>query len=113
MKIQLALHGGIYGKLLLQPIETDDEKIAFPEDLLTFIESSAFQSYKEQAYNNNPVQLAKAKGIRTESETYRLTIFHTLRKTSDYSFPKSAFGIDANLKKLVDFIWSVAKPVQN
>ncbi|MCP4401995.1 MAG: hypothetical protein GY801_32435 [bacterium] len=111
MKIQLALSGGIYGNLLLQPIETSDKKIDFPEDLLKFIESPAFQSYKDQADKNDPNQPARARSTQTESETYRLTIFHTPRKASHYDFPKSAFEIDASLKKLVDFIWSTAKPV--
>ena len=111
MKIQLLLRGGIYGSLLLQPIETNNKKIAFPEDLLNYIESPAFQSYKGQADIDNPVQLAKAKAMQSERETYRLTLFHTPRKTSHFDFPKSALGFDARLKKLVDFIWSVAKPV--
>jgi len=112
MKIQLALYGGIYGKLLLEPIDTNDEKIAFPENLLAYIESSNFQSYKEKSNNNDPGELVKARGIQTESEIYRLTTFQPPEKNSHYNIPKSALGNDANLKKLVDFIWSVAKPVQ-
>ena len=113
MKIQLGLHGGIYGKLLLEPIETDDETIAFPEDLLIYIESTAFQSYKEHAGEKDTDALEKTRAVRSEGETYTLTIFHAPGEAGLYRFPKSTLEVDSNLERLTRFIWSAAKPVQN
>ena len=111
MKIQLELHGGLYGHLLLEPIETNDEKIAFPEDLLKVIETSAFQAYEATAKGDGG--LTHERGIRpqTEGENYCLTISHSAAEVNSYSIPKSILEQEPDLEKLVKFIWSVAKPV--
>lgn len=112
MKIYLSLEGGIYGILDLEPVDIFDEKLAFPEPLRQLVQSSALEAHKE-APGERATPDGSLRGQRTESEVYRLKIVHPDGKEANYAFSKSVTEQEADLKQLVDFIWSVAKPIPN
>ena len=111
MRIQLTLHGGSYGTLPLQPIETDDTRAPFSEELLDVIRSSAFEVYRSKRLRKASGEASGVDQIQTGREVYEFRISAGAESTRQYLIPHSAIERDEGLAKLVDFIWSSAKPI--
>ena len=111
MKIQLTIRGGSYGELQLQSVETNDLSLSFPVELLEIIKSPGFESYNVCSETSHVVAWADTNRVQTGREVYELTITDDEGISNQYSFQHSALEPDADLKKLIDFIWSVSKPI--
>lgn len=113
MRIQMSLSGGVYGKLRLQSIDTSDDNMAFPQDLLGGIESNELRAYKVAKGKRPALPLTRTDNYQTEEETYHLILYHDDDTTSSYDIPKSELQTNVELKQLIDFVWSVAKPEES
>jgi hypothetical protein len=107
MRISLSVRGGIYGTVRLKPIDTDADDVSVPEDVLGFIQSGRLERYEETAAG---ALASERSGLRTEQETYLLTVSAAGGQEKHFTFPKSAAEADSELKRLVDFAWSSSRP---
>lgn len=111
MRIQLTLRGGSYGTLRLQPIEIDDMGAPLSEELLDVIHSSAFGVYRIRGGLHASREAEAVDPLQTGLEIYEFTISTGAESTEKYSIPHSTIERDEGLRKLVESIWSLAKPL--
>lgn len=100
MELQIELIGGLYGKVSLEPIESD----VLPDNLKAAL---------VPAFLNSVVSEGRSRETQTENETVILKLADAMTgEKSEYAIAKSAVDKTPLLKELFDAVWAACKPIR-
>ncbi len=110
MKIKMTAQGGIYGKLELAAIDTNNQSVDFPDDLLDLLNSEAMSTFEESPAQSG-LEAIDVSEAATESEVFCLTVADQEGNIRKFNLSQNVLQGNPNIDRLVKLIWAYAKPV--